>query len=273
LVGNPLIVMFLMGLLGHTKRTGFLAGLTVAQISEFSHILIALGVTVGHLSNDILSIITAVALITIAADSYLVLYAGRIYSHVSKYLVIFERKNLKERFPLLRKKKYGVVIFGCDRVGHDLITIFQKMKQKFLVIDHNPEIVSSLAKKKINCVYGDVSDTELLTELNLTKVRMVVSTIPDFEININILNRVREINSSAIVVLVSHRVEEAIELYNKGASYVILPHFLGGYHASMLIERHGLNFDSFMKEKIKHLQHLKIATTEKKRLTQASLRY
>ncbi|MEM4625413.1 MAG: cation:proton antiporter, partial [Candidatus Pacearchaeota archaeon] len=66
LIGNPLIVMILMGIFRYSKNTGFMAGLTVAQISEFSLILIALGVKVGHLTKDILSLVTVVGLITIA---------------------------------------------------------------------------------------------------------------------------------------------------------------------------------------------------------------
>ncbi|HLD79541.1 MAG TPA: cation:proton antiporter [Candidatus Nanoarchaeia archaeon] len=273
LIGNPLSILILMGLMGHTKRNGFLAGWTVAQIGEFSHILIALGITIGHLGQEVLSIITAVALITIAVSSYLFLYAGKMYPHVSRYLSIFEKKNVKAAVPRLGHKKYDVILFGCDRVGHDLIVLFKRLKQRFLIVDHNPEIVSSLSKKGMKCIYGDASDMELLDELHLSKVKMVVSTIPDFEINTNIISKVREVNSSAVLVVVSHRAEEAIDLYEKGASYVILPHLLGGYHASMLIEKHGLSFDKFLKEKMRHLQHLKIATNEKKKLINASIRY
>ncbi len=262
LIGNPLSILILMGLMGHTKRNGFLAGWTVAQIGEFSHILIALGISIGHLGKDILSIITAVTLITIAISSYLVLYAGRIYPYVAKYLSIFEKKNVRAQIPHLGTRKYDILLFGCDRVGHDLIVLFKRLKQKFLIIDHNPEIVSSLTKKGMKCIYGDASDMELLDELHLSKAKMIVSTIPDFEINTTIIHKVRDVNNSAVVVVVSHHAEEAIDLYARGASYVILPHMLGGYHASMLIEKHGLSFDKFLKEKIKHLEHLKIATTE-----------
>ncbi len=272
LIGNPFIVLVLMGLLGHTKRNSFLAGLTVAQISEFSHILIALGISIGHLGSNILSIITAVTLITIAISSYFILYANKLYPYVSGYLSIFERKGVKAKKPKLRNK-YNIILFGCDRVGHDLVALFKKMKQKFMVIDHNPEIVSSLTKKGIKCLYGDASDLELLEELHLPAIKMAVSTIPNFEINAAIIDKVREVNSSAVIVVVSHHPEEAIELYEKGASYVILPHLLGGYHASMLIEKHGLSFDKFLKEKLRHLEHLKIATNEKRRLLHASLRY
>lgn len=263
LVANPLSALLLMGWMGHTKRNGFLAGMSVAQIGEFSHILIALGVTIGHLSTEILSIITAVALITIAISSYLSLYAARIYPYLATYLSIFERKNIKASIPHLGNKKYDVILFGCDRVGSDLVSLFKKQKQKFLVIDHNPEIVSRLGKK-MQCMYGDASDLELLDELHFNKVKMVVSTIPDLDINAEIISKVREVNKAAVVVVVSHHVEEAISLYEKGASYVILPHLLGGYHASMLIEKNGMNTDKFLKEKLKHLENLKSSRQKKK---------
>ena len=89
LIGNPLIVMIIMKYFGYTKRTGFFAGLTVAQISEFSIILVALGVSVGHLTSEILSMVTMIGLITITGSTYLILYSNSIYQRISKYLSIF----------------------------------------------------------------------------------------------------------------------------------------------------------------------------------------
>ncbi len=154
-------------------------------------------------------------------------------------------------------KDYDIILLGCDRAGHDLIEIFRKMKKNFLVIDYNPEIIMGLTKRKINCIYGDASDLELLNELKLSKAKMIVSTIPDYDISNTIIHVVREVNKQAIIVVVSHKIEEAMHFYKEGASYVILPNFLGGYHASMLIEKHGLNLNNFFKEKSRHMQHLK----------------
>ncbi|MCK5290109.1 MAG: cation:proton antiporter, partial [Candidatus Aenigmarchaeota archaeon] len=95
LIGNPLIVMTLMGLMGYTKRNSFLAGLTVAQISEFSLILIALGVKMGHLTGEIISLITLIALITIAGSTYMIIYSNQLYRFLSRYLALFERPGKK----------------------------------------------------------------------------------------------------------------------------------------------------------------------------------
>jgi len=255
LIGNPLIVMILMGLLGYKKKTSFQAGLTVAQISEFSLILIVLGVSIGHLTNEILSLVTIVGLITISGSTYLILYSDKIYPYLSRYLSIFERKKVKEDEQ--ESKDYDVILFGYNRIGYDLLESFKKLKKKFLVVDYNPETTLELSKKGIECRYGDVDDEEFLSELNLTKTKMIVSTIPEFETNLLLINEIRQINKDAIVIVVSHNIKEANILYDGGATYVIMPHFLGGSHASMMIDKYGLNLNKFLDEKKKHIKQLK----------------
>ena len=176
LIGNPLIVMILMGFLGYKKKTGFQAGFTVAQISEFSLILIALGVSVGHLTGEILSLVTIIGLITISGSTYLILYSNKLYPYFSKYLSIFERKKISEKEDKYRD--YEIVLFGYNRIGYDLLKSFRKLKRKYLVIDYNPDTIQELSKKNIKCRYGDVDDSEFIDELNLTKTKMIVSTIP-----------------------------------------------------------------------------------------------
>jgi len=257
LIGNPLIVIILMGLLGYTRRNGFLAGLTVAQISEFSLILIALGVKIGHLTHEILSFVTAVGLITIAGSTYMILYANRIYPHISKYLRVFERKGKKvDEHKYHKDGVYDIILFGCDRIGYDLLKSFKKTKKGVLVVDYNPEIVIDLAKEEVHCRYGDASDVELLNELNLAKVKMMTSTIPDFDTNLFLINKIRDSNKEAVIIVVSHQIDEAIRLYDAGATYVIMPHFLGGHHSSMLIEKYELNLDEFLKERATHIRYL-----------------
>ncbi len=259
LVGKPLIIMIIMGAFGYTKRNSFMSGISLAQISEFSLILVILGVSVGHLSQNMLPLITLVGIITMGISSYMILYSERIYPHVSKYLRIFERrgKKVEHRYGD-GKKDYEVILFGCDRIGFDLIKSFEKINKKFLVIEYNPEIVLNLAKRGINCIYGDANDIELLNELRFSKVRMVISTIPELETNLLLIRKIRDVNKKAIIIVVSHRIDEAIELYREGATYVLMPHFLGGKYASTLIESYGINTDKFIEEKIKHLKDLEI---------------
>lgn len=257
LIGNPLIVMSLMGGLGYTKRSGFFAGLTVSQISEFSFILIALGVSVGHLPANTLSIVTLIGLVTMAGSSYAIVNNQKIYNRISGMLDIFERKGKKkDEGRYHRHEEYDILLFGYNRIGYSLEKSFKKLKKKFLVIDNNPDTILKLARARVECRYGDAEDIELLDELPIPKAKMVISTIPDSDTNFLLIKKILEKNPKATVIVVSHNIEEALEFYEAGATYVITPHFLGGTHTAHLIERHGLKRDDFVKEGAKNAHEL-----------------
>lgn len=257
LIGKPVIVMFIMGIMGYAKRIGFLTGLTLAQISEFSLILLVLGMGLGHISQEVVSIVTVASLITIAGSTYMIMYSDALYRAFSKYLGIFEIRNLKTRFRSARQDNFKIILFGYNRTGYSFVKSFKKLKKKFIVVDYNPEVISLLAKGGLPYKYGDASDSELLEELALHKAEMVVSTAPQLETNLLLIGKIRAANKKAIVVMTSHHIDEAFRLYEAGADYVILPHFLGGEYASAMIEKFGTNIDKFVKEKIRHIEELR----------------
>jgi len=262
LIGNPLIVMIVMGLLGFTKRNSFMVGLIVAQISEFSLILVALGVRLGHISQDILSLVTVVGLITIAGSTYMILYAEKLYAKFSKYLFIFERKGSKIDEHLPPEKDYDIILFGCNRVGFDLLEAFKRRKDNFVVIDFNPNTIMDLKKEKIPCRYGDATDIELLNELNFEKAKMIVSTIPTLEINLFLIHEIKKTNQKPIIIAVSHDIDDTNKLYKAGASYVLMPHFLGGHFVSDMIEKNKFDLKEYLKEQ---KEHKKILEERKKK--------
>jgi Kef-type K+ transport system membrane component KefB len=255
LIGNPLIVMILMGRFGYSKRTGFMAGLTVAQISEFSLILIAMGVTVGQLSSEILSFVTLIGLITIAGSTYMIIFSDKIYNSISRYLSIFERKKLKEKE--LFEKDYDYILLGENRIGFSIMKSFMRKNKKYAIIDFNPERVKKLCRKGICCIYGDVSNIELVEELKIDRAKLIVSTIPEKEVNLMLLNKVKSKNKNAVVIVTARQISETFELYKAGADYVILPHFLGGEYTAQLIENAGINKQKYKKEKEKQIKDLK----------------
>ncbi|OGC47821.1 hypothetical protein A2886_00355 [candidate division WWE3 bacterium RIFCSPHIGHO2_01_FULL_42_13] len=253
LVGNPLIVLILMELLGYNKRTSFMAGLTVAQISEFSLILILLGLEIGHVDNVILSLVTLVSLLTIAGASYMIIYADRIYSGIKDFIGLFERKSTRKEFDILGS--YDVILFGCSRVGYDFVEAFKNLGQGFLCVDYDPKLIKQLTDEGLNCRYGDVEDIEFLEEANVVEAKLIISTIPDFEASMFLLGVIKH-NPDVIVVMVSYSIDDALKLYEAGADYVILPHFIGGRVISEMVEEFGFNVEHFDKEKKKHVKYL-----------------
>ncbi|MBS3150275.1 cation:proton antiporter [Candidatus Woesearchaeota archaeon] len=256
LIGNPLIVMILMGLLGYTKRNGFLAGLTVAQISEFSLILIALGVNMNHISPQILSLVTLVGLITITASTYMIIYSEKIYPIISRHLEIFEKKNILKDDPKI-KRDYEAVLFGYNRIGYNILKSLDRLKIKYIVIDFDPEVIVDLSKNGKRCIYGDADDAELFNDLNLSNIKMVISTIPKIETNSLIIKEVKRKNPNSIVMVTSHVIEDSLKLYNTGADYVIMPHFLGGEYVSKMIEKNRINRKDYSKESKDQISGLK----------------
>jgi Kef-type K+ transport system membrane component KefB len=257
LIGNPIIVMTLMGISHYTKRTSFLAGLTVAQISEFSLILVTLGIKVGHIEPEILSLVTVVGLITISGSTYFIIYGKKLYKKLRRYLKIFERKGKKkDEHANLGEEEYYCVLLGYNHIGVNLSKTLKKLKKKFLVVDYDPEIIQHLAQKGIPCIYEDVEDGETFEKINLKKLKLVVSSIKNPDINISLIRQIRDINSKCIVIVVSERIDDAIACYEAGANYVVIPNELGGHHITTLIEQHGLDVKKFMPIQIRHLEQL-----------------
>lgn len=253
---KPLLVLFLTGVTGYRKKINFFTAVNFTQVSEFSLILLILAEKVSGISPDIITLITLVSLITIAFSSYIVLYSGKIYPLFQKF--IFERGAAKSGKVLA--ENHDVILFGCNRMGTDFLDLFNDLGKKFLVVDYDPEKIKELEDAKVTCRYGDADDNEFLEELNLSKAKMIISTIPDFETNQFLIAKIKAEDSETVVIVISHDVEEAIGLYEAGATYVITPHFLGGKYASMLISKFGFDLSKFVSEKEKHIKDL-----EKKR--------
>ncbi|MBI5306442.1 cation:proton antiporter [Candidatus Wolfebacteria bacterium] len=229
LIVCPLIVMIIMGLLGFRSRTSFLTGLTTAQVSEFSFILAALGLKINHLDENIVAIITAVGIITIAISSYMIIYGESIFKFLSPVLKIFERKKTKENGEI-REFKKPIILIGCHRTGQNIA--FNIAKKDLLIVDFDPEIINQIKKQDFDYLFGDISDQEIFEAANFRNARLIISTSPDFEDNMSLLSKLNlsENRNRQKIILRSRTEKEAKMLYSAGADYVIIPHFTAGQY-------------------------------------------
>lgn len=254
LLGTPVIVLAVMGYMGFRRRTSFFSSLAVAQVSEFSLILVVLGARLGHIPQDVVSLTTLVALLTIGASTYLINYSRQLYIHLSRYLDLFERKTPKE--PQIEKHEElseHLILIGADRIGRDILSFLKNREEQFLVVDFNPEIAKLLTAEKIPFVFGDITDPEVLEELNLSNAKLILSTIPDIEDNMVLISESKRRGYKGPLIVTAEFSHDAIKLYNSGADYVILPHTLGGRHISRLLSDHWQDLDVFRQQKDKHL--------------------
>ncbi|MFA5776386.1 MAG: cation:proton antiporter [Patescibacteria group bacterium] len=251
---KPVITALNLRLLGYHRKIAFKTGVSLAQISEFSLVLVLLAQKLNFVDGNIVQITTLVCVVTITLSSYLIKFSNGIYALLNK---IIKPTKWSDKDALeADKPAYDVILFGCNRVGWDFVKAFKNLGMGFLAVDFNPETLEELKKKNINCIYGDAEDVEFLDELNVAQARMVISTIPDYETNILLLGEIRKTNQESAVVLISYNVDDALTFYKKGATYVILPHFISAQHAMQLLEEFGINHKSFENEKNNHILYL-----------------
>ena len=225
LIGNPMIVMVIMGVMGFRKRTSFLAGLTVAQISEFSLILGALGVTLGHVAEDTLGLITLVGLITIGLSTYLILYSHPIYERVASALTSFERKvPFREVQDEAGSDEHAdIIIFGLGRYGLNLARHLRQRGARVLGVDFDPQVIAVWHQREHAAQYGDADDPELPASLPLRHAKWVVCTVPRKATNSTLLQSLQQFGYGGRVALTAHHVRDAETLRNEGADLVLMP--------------------------------------------------
>jgi len=244
LIGNPLIVMVIMGVMGYRKRTGFLAGLTVAQISEFSLILAALGVSLGHIENEVVGLITLVGLITIGLSTYLILYSQPLYSLLSPWLKLFERKipqREKEEIPPEGSAEGNVILFGLGRYGNNIAQNLRQLGMNVIGVDFDSKAVSAWRKQGLTAHYGDAEAPEFPATVPLNQAHWVVSTIPQLDINLSLLDSLRHCGFPGRKALTAHTSRDAEILKESGADLILVPFADAAKEAAeMLVGGNGL---------------------------------
>jgi len=254
---KPIIVMALSAIFGYTKRTNFLVGTSLAQISEFSLIILFLGFSLGDINQGVLHTIILTMIITIFLSTYMIIYSQKFFQKMIWFAEIFEKKNIKKEKKI--EKEYYAILFGYNRIGFSILNSLKRAGKKYLVVDFNPETISNLNKWGVPSLYGDVDDIDLLEELPLNKIQLAVSTVPECEANSVLIDSIRKVNEKAIIIVRAHSITDALELYKKGASYVLTPHFLGGEYVSNMILDLKTDSKRYEEEKEKHIKMLKQA--------------
>lgn len=233
LIGNPLIVMAIMGAMGYRKRTGFLAGLTVAQISEFSLIFVAMGISLGHLREEALGLVTLVGLVTIAASTYMITWSHKLYALFEPLLGVFERKATPREaseagvHPDLSEQ---VILFGLGRFGTAIGLRLKKRGVAVLGLDFNPQAVQRWQELGLEARFGDATDPEFVRDLPLQHAAWIVLTVPQQATGLShedarstLLQLLRTAGFRGRIAVTSHTPHETAALIASGADIVLQP--------------------------------------------------
>ncbi len=228
LVGNPLIVMIIMGLMGYRKRTSFLAGLTVAQISEFSLVLMALGLRLGHVNEGDVGLVTLVGLVTIGLSTYMILYSRQLYDRLSPYLQIFERKiphkEQAEDTEASTAQRADIIMYGLGRYGTNITQHLIAQGRTVLGIDFDPQAVKNWNKRGWIAWFGDAEDPEFLAALPLNNAKWVISSIRDKDINRALIKSLCAYGYKGNIAVTAYSKNQVSKYMKEGADLVFVPY-------------------------------------------------
>jgi hypothetical protein len=209
------MVMVIMGVLGYRKRTGFLAGLTVTQISVFSLILGALGLSLGHIDAQIMGLITLVGLITISGSTDLIIFSQPLYECLAPWLKVFERQRPyreigKDVVP--EDKVMKTILFGMGRYGLGIAQALREHGCRVLSIDYNPELARSGDPMGQPVLYDDAEDPEFVALLPLARTRRVVNTARERHVNLSLIHTLRSLGYTGGIAVTAHDLSEVTRL-------------------------------------------------------------
>ena len=248
---KPFLILISLGLQRYTRMTSFKVAAHLSQISEFSIVFVTIAAAKGIVPASTVSLITLVAFVTIGVSAYITKHTDGLFKFFEKPLRHFERNTPHE--PKQRRALYPVILVGYHKGGHEFLRTFRDMKQRYLVVDYDPEVIDSLEEQGIRHAYGDATDEEFLEEINMGRSQMVVSTMTDNATNLALLGYIRHHNQKTSFICHADNYTEAAELYEHGASYVSLPHYIGSERVSSFIKRHGLDHDALAHYRDQHL--------------------
>ncbi|TSC66293.1 MAG: Sodium/hydrogen exchanger [Microgenomates group bacterium Gr01-1014_80] len=248
---KPAIFLLIFGIFGFRKHTMFQTALVLTHISEFSLIILLVGLQQAKVSQAALTTIALSGVSSMIIASLMITHSRKIYKKLSGFVAFFERKDYRHETEIIAGDSIAghVVIIGGHRVGGEIVRFLKNENIPHLVLDFNPGQVEALLKEKINAFYGDMGDPDVLDELRLSDAKMVISTASDFDDNRLLLEEIKSLKINIPVIVRAETIPDARELYHAGADFCLIPDIVAGDLLMEKLKEH-LN-DDFFKNRAK----------------------
>jgi len=259
LIGNPIILYILFRLNKFTRRNSFLTGLTSAQVSEFGFVFLFLAWQLNYIEDEIISIFTLIALITIFVSSYLITYNAQIYKMLKPVFEFFGKDKYHD--PKSKENKYDVLVLGYHRLGWKICDALAEMDVSFAVVDFDPHAVKKLEQRQIPYYFGDLTEVDFLSELPFDDAKMVISTLPGAEDQITLIKHIRMTNLKTLIIANLSYIKFLDDMYEAGADYIMMPHLVSGQWMANILKNNTWNRKTFKKLTDTQKQEMKLRFT------------
>ncbi|MHC2995933.1 cation:proton antiporter domain-containing protein [Tepidiphilus sp. HLB4] len=225
--GKSVAALALVLAFRYPLNTALIVSASLAQIGEFSFILAGLGLSLGLLPAEGMSLVLAGALISIALNP--VLFAT--VEPVRKWILqrsefarsLDRRTDPYAELPMSTERKYlegHVVLVGYGRVGKRIASALEARGIPYVVAEQNRELVEKLRKQGVAAVSGNAADPAVLIQAHIAEAAMLVVATPD-PLNVRqMAETARTLNPDIEIVLRTHGEDEALMLRKEGIGTV-----------------------------------------------------
>lgn len=227
ILGNALVSLALVLALRYPLNTALTIAAGLAQIGEFSIILAGLGLSLGLLPSEGMSLVLAGVLISIALNSFVFSAVEPLRcwvlarSDLARKLE--QRQDPTAELPVTTERKFlegQVVLVGFGRVGRRIAQVLQTNLIPFVVAEQNRELVEDLRVQGMAAVSGDAADPAVLIQAHIAKAAMLVVAIPDSLQARKMIDTATSLNPGIEIILRTHNEEESLLLRGEGVGRV-----------------------------------------------------
>ncbi|HUQ50081.1 MAG TPA: cation:proton antiporter, partial [Terriglobales bacterium] len=244
LVSRLITVFPVLRALKNGNRASLIPALNLAQISEFSLVIGAIGVGLGHITEGVLSTMVMVLVITSVSSTYMILFNHQLFDYLNPVLRFLGVRDLGDNVDEENKAVNKPLVFlGFSHDASSLLHEVMRKNPEYLellaVVDFNPEVKHELDRRGITSIYGDISHSDTLHHANIHDAKVLVATIPDSLLkgtsNLRMLRQLRHMAPHAQVIVTAQRLSDAESLYAGGAAYVYVPRIMSVKDLHMIV--------------------------------------
>lgn len=219
-------------------RASLLPAINLAQISEFSLVVIQTGVVAGHIQSQTSGAVSFAFVILAVASTFVM---GRSDKIIRAAIGPLKRIGLPDLDDSAQSTKPGldsdhgrgkrIVILGFFRAASALLSQIERQNISLLdqigVVDFNPVVFKTLAGRGLHVTYGDISNLDTLLHAGLGNAEIIILSVPDALLkgatNERLIRHVRSLNRNGKIIATADVLADVADLYAAGADYVTVP--------------------------------------------------
>lgn len=221
LVGKGSLIAWLLARMGRSEETAFRTGVTLAQASEFSFILVALAVAADLMSPGLASAVGVAGLVTIAVSTYGILGSDGLYRRLrgGRLLGLLGAPPPAEAVGTGAAELLSghVIVVGMNLLGRTLVRRLAGAGRSVAAVDTDPRKLEDLPAPAI---HGDVLDPSVLEEAGLSRARLLVSALRIEDVNVVLAHRCRKAGIACSIHAFDPSVVERLQ--EAGADHLIV---------------------------------------------------